>query len=82
MLQEHIMANNGWHASTKDIEQNSLTDLYPKMHGKYGSTHANMASYMNSFRLRRKTEHGRNRFMIAILQAQFTHHKAFHGIKR
>ena len=54
------MAKNTWHASNKDTEQNSLTELYPKMHRKYGSLNANMASDMNSFRLRRKTEHGRN----------------------
>ena len=70
------------HASSKHIEPNSLTELSPKMHGKYGSTHTNMASYVNIFRLNRKTEHGRNRFMITTLQAHATHHNAFHGITR
>ena len=37
-----------------------------------------MESYINSFRLGIKTKHGRNRFMIATLQAHATHHKALH----
>ena len=35
-----------WHASTKDKEQNSFTELIPKINKKDGSIHANMASDM------------------------------------
>ena len=35
-----------WHASTKDKEQISLTELIPKINGKDGGIHANMASDM------------------------------------
>ena len=35
-----------WHANTKDKEQNSLTELIPKMNRKDGRIHANMASDM------------------------------------
>ena len=35
-----------WHASTKDKEQNSLTELIPKINRKDGSIHANMARDM------------------------------------
>ena len=35
-----------WHANTKDKEQNSLTELIPKINRKHGSIHANMASDM------------------------------------
>jgi len=52
------------------------------MHRKDGSINANMASDMNRFRLGGKSGHGRNRFMIATLQACATHHKAFHGIMK
>ena len=35
-----------WHSTTKDKEQNSLTELIPKINRKGGSIHANMASDM------------------------------------
>ena len=35
-----------WHANTKDKEQNSLTELIPKINGKDDSIHANMANDM------------------------------------
>ena len=35
-----------WHAITKDKEQNSLTELIPKINRKHGSIHANMANDM------------------------------------
>ena len=35
-----------WIANTKDKEQNSLTELIPKINRKDGSIHANMASDM------------------------------------
>ena len=35
-----------WHAKTKDKEQNSLTELIPKINIKDGSIHANMANDM------------------------------------
>ena len=35
-----------WHASTKDKEQNSITELIPKINRKYGRIHANIASNM------------------------------------
>ena len=31
-----------WHANIKDIEQNFLTELIPKVNRKHGSIHANM----------------------------------------
>ena len=34
------------HANTKDKEQNSLSELIPKINREHGSTHANMASDM------------------------------------
>ena len=34
------------HANTKDKEQNSVTELIPRINRKDGSTHANMASNM------------------------------------
>ena len=38
--------NRAWHANTKDKEQNSLTELIPKINRKDGSIHANMANDM------------------------------------
>ena len=38
--------HRAWHANTKDKEQNSLTELIPKINRKDGSIHANMASDM------------------------------------
>ena len=35
-----------WHASTKDKEQNSFTELIPKINRKHGSIRANMANDM------------------------------------
>ena len=35
-----------WHANTKGKEENSLTDLVPKINRKHGSIHANMANDM------------------------------------
>ena len=35
-----------WRASTKDKEQNSLTELIPKINRKHGSIYANMANDM------------------------------------
>ena len=49
-----------WHKSTKCIEQKSLTHHELERHRRYDGTHVNIASVVNSFRLRRKTEHGRN----------------------
>ena len=46
MLQELNMAKKAWHASTKDKEQNSLTELILKINRKDGSIHANMANDM------------------------------------
>ena len=37
---------NTWHANKEDKEQNSLTELIPKINRKYGSIHANMANDM------------------------------------
>ena len=37
---------NAWNASTKDKEQNSLTELIPKINRKDGRIHANMANDM------------------------------------
>ena len=56
----------------------SLSGHQPKRHRRYDGTHVNIASFINSFRLGRKTKHGINRIMIATLQAQTTHHKALH----
>ena len=58
------------------MEQKYLTDHEPKRHRRYDGTHVNIASFINSFRLRRKTKDGINRFMIATLRAHATHHKA------
>ena len=38
--------HRAWHANTKDKEQNSLTELIPKIKRKDGRIHANMASDM------------------------------------
>ena len=46
MLQEHNMAKKAWNSGTKDKEQNSLTELIPKINRKDGSIHANMANDM------------------------------------
>ena len=46
MLQELIMGKKAWHANTKDKEQNSLTELIPKVNRKDGRIHANMAKDM------------------------------------
>ena len=35
-----------WHDNTKDKEQNSVTELIPKINSKDSSIHANMASNM------------------------------------
>ena len=48
-----------WHANTKDKEQNSVTELIPKINSKDSSIHANMASNMTDYRLK-ITGHGRN----------------------
>ena len=69
------------HESTQSIEQKCLTDHEPKRHRRYDSTHVNIASFINRFRLGRKTEHGINRVMKASLRAQITQHKAFHDKK-
>ena len=52
------------------------------MHGQDGSINANMATDMKQVSDLEENIHGRNRFMIATLQARGTHHKAFHGITR
>ena len=44
----------------------------------HDGTHVNVASFINSFRLSRKTEHVINRFMITTLRAHVTHHKTLH----
>ena len=75
MLQEHIIENKAWNDSTQCIEPKSLTVHEPKRHRRYDGTHVNIASLINSFRLRRKTEHGINRFKIITLRAHATHHK-------
>ena len=49
-----------------------------KRHKRYGGTHVNVASFINSFRLGRKTEYGINRFVKATLRAHATHHKELH----
>ena len=46
MLQELNMEAKAWHDNTKYKEQNSLTALIPKINGKDGSIHANMANDM------------------------------------
>ena len=38
--------SKAWHANTKDKEQNFLTELVPKINGKDGIIHANMANDM------------------------------------
>ena len=38
--------NIAWHANTKDKEQNSLTELIPKINKKDDRIHANMANDM------------------------------------
>ena len=40
------MAKKAWHANNKDKEQNSFTELIPKINRKHGSINANMASDM------------------------------------
>ena len=80
MLQEHIIAKKETHDSTKCIEQKSGTDHEPKRHRRYDGTDVNITSFINSFRLSRKIEHGKNRIMKAALRAQITQHKAFHGM--
>ena len=62
----------------KSIDQKSLADHEPKRKRRYDGTHVNIASFINSFGLSRKTEHGINKIMKASLQAQITHHKALH----
>ena len=37
-----------WHAITKEKEQNSLTELIPKINRKDGRIHANMANDMTN----------------------------------
>ena len=78
MLQELNIPSKAWHESNKCIEQKSLTNHEPKRHRRYDGTHVNIASFINSFRLSRKTEHVINRFMITTLRAHATHHKALH----
>ena len=46
MLQELIMAKKAWHANNKDKEQNSFTELIPKINRKDGRIRANMANDM------------------------------------
>ena len=67
-----------WNESSQSIEKKSLTDHEPKRHRRYDGTHVNIASFINRYKLSRKTEHGINRIMKASLRAQITHHKAFH----
>ena len=61
-----------------NAEQKSLNDHEPKRHRRYDGIYVNIASFINSFRLGRKTEHGINKIMKASLPAQTTHHKALH----
>ena len=75
MLQELTWQNKARHESTKCREQKSLNYHEPKRMRRYDGTHVNIASFINSFRLGRKTEHGINRFMIATLRSHATHHK-------
>ena len=63
------------------IDQKSLTAHKPKRHRRYDGIHVNIASFINRFRLRRKTEHGINRIMIATLQACGTHHNALNDME-
>ena len=63
-----------WHDSTQSIEQESLNEHEPKRHRRYDGTHVNIASFINRFRLGRKTEHGINIIMKASLRAQITKH--------
>ena len=53
---------------------NDMTDSY--MAGTTISRHVGELEPLTQS----NTWHGRNRFMIATLQAHATHHKAFHGI--
>ena len=46
MLQELNMAKKACNVNNKDKEQNSLTELIPKINRKDGSIHANMANDM------------------------------------
>ena len=46
MLPELNMEKKAWNANTKDKEQNSFTELIPKINRKHGSIHANMANDM------------------------------------
>ena len=46
MLEELNMEKKAWHASPKDKEQNSLTELIRKINIKDGRIHANMANDM------------------------------------
>ena len=73
-----IYKNKAWHESTKCIEQKSRTDHKAKRIRRYHGTHVNIASFVNRFQTRQKTEHGINRFMKASWWAWFTHHKAMH----
>ena len=65
-----------WNESTDCIEPKYLNDHEPKRHRRYDGTHVNIASFINRFRLGRKTEHGINIIMKASLRAQITHYKA------
>ena len=62
----------------KAYNKKSLTDYKPKRIRRYDGTHVNIASFVNRFRLSRKTEPGINRIMVASLRARFTHHKSLH----
>ena len=68
------------HDAKQGREQKSLADHEPKRHKRYDGTHVNIASFINRFRLGRKTEHDINRIMKASSRAQITYHKAFHGM--
>ena len=65
MLQELI--KKAWHDTTECIEQKCLTGHEPKRIRRHDDTHVNIASFINRFRLGRKTEHGINRIMKASL---------------
>ena len=71
--------NRAWHESTKCIEQKFLTDHEPKWHRRYNGAHVNIASFINSFRLSRKLEHGKTDIKQACLRARCTYHKALHN---
>ena len=49
-----------WHANTKEKEQNSFTELIPKINRKDDSIHANMANDMTDSDLVKIIVHGRN----------------------